>query len=64
MNIVDNTYGIWLGPDVGSQTVINFSNLSSDDRIVNNPEYCFVAEKGKRNLIKNITYKYDEDGDE
>jgi hypothetical protein len=64
MNIVDNTYGIWLGGDVASQTVINFSNLSADDRTVNNPEYCFVAEKGKRRLIKNITCKNDEDGEE
>jgi len=64
MNIVDNTYGIWLGGDVGSQTVINFSNLSSDDRTVNSPEYCFVAEKGKRKLIKNITCKNEEDGEE
>ena len=64
-SIVDNSYGIWLGGDVGSQTVINFSNLSSDDRTVNSPEYCFVAEKGKRKLIKNITCKNDEeDGDE
>ena len=64
MNIVDNSYGIWLGGDVGSQTVINFSNLTSDDRVVNSPDYCFVAEKGKRKLIKNITYKIDEDGEE
>ncbi len=64
-SIVDNSYGVWLGGDVGSQTVINFSNLSSDDRTVNSPEYCFVAEKGKRKLIKNITCKNDEeDGDE
>ena len=62
--IVDNTYGIWLGPDVGSQTVINFSNLTSEDRTVNNPEYCFVAEKGKKKLIKCITYKNDEEDEE
>ena len=66
MTIVDSNYGIWLGGDVGSQTVINFNNLSSDDRMVNSPEYCFVAEKGKRKLIKQIVLvpKDEEEGDE
>ncbi len=63
-SIVDNNYGVWLGGDAGSQTVINFSNLSSDDRTVNSPEYCFVAEKGKRKLIKNITCKNESEDDE
>ena len=59
--IVDNNYGVWLGGDVASQTVISFSNLTSDDRTINSPEYCFVAEKGKRKLIKHITCKNDEE---
>ena len=63
-SIVDNSYGIWLGPEVGSQTVISFTNLSSDDRMVDNPEFCFVAEKGKKKLIKCVTYKLDDDGDD
>jgi hypothetical protein len=62
--IVDNNYGVWLGGDVASQTVISFSNLTSDDRTINSPEYCFVAEKGKRKLIKHITCKNDEEGEE
>lgn len=61
--IVNNENGIWLGPDVGSQTIIKFNNLSSEDRMVNNPEYAFAAENGKRNLIKIITMK-DEDNEE
>lgn len=61
--IVENNYGIWLGADVGSQTVISFNGLTSDDRMVNNPDFCFAAEKGKKALIKRITYKEDE-GDE
>ena len=63
--IVKAEYGIWLGPDVGSQTVITFTNLSSEDRMINNPEYCFVAENGKRKVIKQVVYKKDNDeGDE
>ena len=61
--VVENNYGIWLGGDVGSQTVINFSGLTSDDRMVNNPDFCFAADKGKKTLIKRVTYKEDE-GDE
>ena len=63
MKIVNNDYGIWLGPDVTSQTIIKFNNLTTDDRSVNNPEYCFVAENGKRKLIKSITYKLDNEED-
>ena len=61
MDVVQNNYGIWLGGDVGSQTVINFNGLTSDDRMVNNPDYCFAAEKGKKTMVKRITYKEDED---
>ena len=65
ISIVKPDYGIWLGKDVGTQTIINFNNLSSEDRMVNNPEYCFVAENGRKHLIKQITYKPNNDeGDE
>ena len=63
MKIVNNDYGIWLGPDVTSQTIIKFKNLTTDDRSVNNPEYCFVAENGKRKLVKSITCKLDDEED-
>lgn len=64
MKIVNPEYGIWLGSNVASQTIIKFNNLDADDRAVNNPEYCFVAEKGKKKLIKQVTYKVDENEDD
>ncbi len=51
---VDNTSGIWLGKDIGSQILINVSNLSLEDRKLNFPCMAFVVDKGNKVVIKHL----------
>lgn len=51
---VDNSYGIWLGENIGTQLAINVSNLSMDDRKVNFPCMAFVVSNGKHKIIKHM----------
>ena len=55
--IVNPKYGIWLGPEVGSQLLINFDNLSSDDQMISNPDFIFACVDGKRFIIKKVVLK-------
>lgn len=55
--IVNPKYGIWLGEGVGSQLLIKFDNLSSEDKRVDNPDYIFAAKDGKRVMVKKVVMK-------
>ena len=62
--VINDEYGIWIGPDVGSQTIIKFTNLTSDDRMIANPEFLVVSEKGKRKIVKGIKLINNEEDEE
>lgn len=51
---VDNTYGIWLGENVGTQLAINITNLSMDDRKIAFMFMAFMVINGKHKIIKHM----------
>ena len=51
---IDNSCGIWLGPEVGSQVAINITNLTMDDRKLNFEDMAFAVDSGKHVTIKHI----------
>jgi len=56
---VDNSSGIWLGGDIGSQILINVSNLSLEERKLDFPCLAFVVDKGNKTIIKHMVDKDD-----
>lgn len=51
---VDNTSGIWIGPNIGSQVIINLNNLSMEERKINFPQIGFSIRKGNHTIIKHV----------
>ena len=51
---VDNSYGIWLGENVGTQLAINISNLTMDDRKVMFMCMAFMVLNGKHKIVKHM----------
>ncbi len=51
---INTKYGIWLDSDPSSQLLIEFDNISMEDRKINNKDYMFVAIDGKRYVVKRI----------
>lgn len=58
---VDNSYGIWLGEDVGTQVAINFNNLTLEEKRLYFPYIGFAVKDGKHKIIK---YMINQTGDE
>ena len=61
---VDNSYGIWLGENVGTQFAINISNLSMDDRKVMFPCMAFLVQNGKHRIIKHMIEREETENEE
>ena len=51
---IDNSCGIWLGAEAGSQMAINITNLSLEDRSLNYEDMGFVVDGGKGVPIKHM----------
>ena len=51
---VNNTNGIWLGKDIGTQMLININNLTMQDRKIAFPHLGFVINKGNHIIIKHV----------
>ena len=51
---VNNTCGIWLGADIGSQVIINVTNLSLDDKKLEFDYMGFAINNGKHEIIKYV----------
>ena len=51
---IDNSSGIWLGKEVGSQILINFSELSMEERRLEFSCMAFVSERGNKTIIKHM----------
>ena len=51
---VNNTNGIWIGKDIGSQMLININNLTMEDRKRAFPNLGFVINKGNHIVIKHV----------
>ena len=56
----DNTYGIWLGQDVGNQMAININDLKMEDRKANFPFIAYLVTKGEYSIFKYVVE--DEEG--
>lgn len=52
---VDSTNGIWLGDGVANQNTINFSNLSLEQRRINDPSLGIISNKGQIKFFKYVT---------
>lgn len=62
---VDNSYGIWLGEDVGTQLAINFNNLSLEEKRMYFPYIGYAVKDGKHKIIKYMVEKgKDEENEE
>ncbi len=51
---VDNTYGIWLGQDVGIQSIINVKNIDLNDKKLLFPYMAFAIYKGRYMILKYV----------
>ncbi len=51
---VNNTNGIWLGKDIGTQMLINMNDLTMNDRKLAFPYLGFVINKGNHIVIKHV----------
>ena len=51
---INRKYGIWLDANPSSQLLIDFDNISMEDRKINNKDYMFVAINGKRYIVKRV----------
>ena len=51
---IDNSCGIWLGTDAGSQMAINMTNLTMEDRNLNYVDMAFAVDNGKSVPIKHV----------
>ncbi len=51
---IDNSQGIWLGPEIGSQMAINATNLTLEHRKLNYIDMAFLVENGKATPIKHM----------
>lgn len=60
--LVDSRYGIWLGPDVASQLLIKFDNITMDDRNMTDPDYLFAAIDGRKFVVKKAILKDNDEG--
>lgn len=52
---VDNTFGIWLGEDVSTQSIINIKNIDLNDKRLNFPYMAFAVYKGRYMILKYVT---------
>lgn len=52
---VDNTFGIWLGEDIGIQNVINVKNVELEDKKLSFPYMAFPVYRGDYMILKYIT---------
>lgn len=52
---VDNTYGIWLGEDVSTQSIINIKNIDLNDKRLNFSYMAFAVYKGRYMILKYVT---------
>ena len=57
--IINPKYGIYLGDHIGSQEVLNFTNLNPYDTTIsdNNEEILFINNNGKKQIIKKVIYQ-------
>lgn len=51
---IDNSNGIWLGTDAGSQMAISITDLTMDDRKLNFKDMAFTVDGGKRKVIRHV----------
>ena len=51
---VDNTEGIWLGPEIASQLLISVNDISMDDRRINFLQMGFVIKDSKHYTMKHM----------
>ena len=61
---INNLYGIWLGPNAGSQLAVNFTNLTLDDKKTEFPYMGYAVKNGKHKLIKHVIEKVEEEDEE
>jgi len=55
--LLNTKEGIWLGPSIEDCSVIEFNELSDNDKNIsntNNKELCFITNKDKRYIIKKV----------
>lgn len=57
---VDNSYGIWLGEEVGTQLAINFNNLSLEEKRMYFPYIGYAVKNGNHKIIKHIVDQTEE----
>lgn len=57
--IINPKYGIYLGDHIGSQEVLDFTNLNPYDTTIsdNNEEILFINNNGKKQIIKKVIYQ-------
>lgn len=53
-NHVDNSYGIWLGEDVGTQMALSIATLKVEDKSLVFPCISFVVYKGSHMIVKYV----------
>ena len=58
---VDNSYGIWLGEDVGTQLAINFNNLTLEEKRLYFPYIGYAVKDGKHKIIKYMITKAEDE---
>jgi len=61
---IDNTNGIWLGPNVSSQMVMSVNDLTMDDRKIAFPTMAFDIVKGKHTIVRCVIDTPEEGQDE
>lgn len=52
---VDNTFGIWLGEDISTQSIISIKNIDLNDKRINFPFMAFAVYKGRYMILKYVT---------
>lgn len=63
-NNVDNSYGIWLGEDVGSQMALNISSLTVEDKKINFPYISYPIYKGRHMIVRYVVEPQEDETNE
>ena len=60
-NFIDNSEGIWLGPEIASQLLISVNDISMDDRRINFLQMGFVIKESKHFTMKHMLLMEEKD---
>lgn len=63
-NVVVNTNGLWLGPGVGEQNIIDFSNMTYDQKQEKFDNIAYACGRNKTIVFKYVIDEIEDDGDE